>query len=48
MHDLAEEGVVLVETQVAESNAAAMRLFQKLGFEPTERGTLYRKAAGPG
>lgn len=45
MHDLAEEGVVLVETQVAESNAAAMRLFLKLGFEPMERGTLYRKAA---
>lgn len=43
MHDLSQEGVAVVETQVSESNGPAVRLFEKLGFEPTERGTLYRK-----
>jgi GNAT superfamily N-acetyltransferase len=42
MHDLAEEGVAIVETQVAASNAAAVSLFAKLGFEAAEYGTLYR------
>jgi len=43
LHDLACEGVAVVEAQVAESNPAAMSLFGKLGFETAEHGTLFRK-----
>jgi ribosomal protein S18 acetylase RimI-like enzyme len=43
MHDLANEGVSLVETHVSQSNAAAMSLFEKLGFQAVEHGTLFRK-----
>jgi GNAT superfamily N-acetyltransferase len=45
MHDLAQEGVTLVETQAAESNAAAVRLFEKLGFTIAERGTVFTRTA---
>ncbi len=45
MHDLAQEGITLVETQVVESNAAALQLFQKLGFAPAERGIVFRSAS---
>ncbi len=45
LHDLAQEGVTLVETQVAESNAAAVKLFEKLGFAITERGTVFTRTA---
>lgn len=44
LHDLSQEGVAVVETQVARSNAPAVRLFEKIGFEPTECGTLFRKS----
>jgi len=43
MHDLAQEGVTLVETHAVESNAPAIKLFLKLGFEAAECGTLFRK-----
>jgi GNAT superfamily N-acetyltransferase len=43
MHDLAEEGVSLLETHVATSNAAALALFESLGFETTEFGTVFRR-----
>jgi len=43
MHDLACEGVGLVEAQVAETNPAAASLFEKLGFDAVEHGTLFRK-----
>jgi ribosomal protein S18 acetylase RimI-like enzyme len=43
LHDLAEEGVALAETQVSESNTAAVSLFEKLGFQPVDRGTVYRR-----
>jgi ribosomal protein S18 acetylase RimI-like enzyme len=43
MHDLAQEGIGLVETHCIESNTAAMKLFEKLGFAPTEYGTLFTK-----
>jgi ribosomal protein S18 acetylase RimI-like enzyme len=43
MHDLACEGVALVEAQVAETNPAAASLFEKLGFDAVEHGTLFRK-----
>ena len=33
----------VVETQVAESNRPAARLFDKLGFEAAEHGTVYRR-----
>jgi ribosomal protein S18 acetylase RimI-like enzyme len=42
LHDLAQEGVTLVETQVPESNHAAVKLFEKLGFVTAEQGTLFR------
>lgn len=45
MHDLAEEGVSLMETHVATSNAAALALFESLGFEASEYGTLFRRPA---
>jgi len=41
MHDLAQEGVTLAETQVAEENGAAVRLFEKLGFTAADRGTVF-------
>jgi len=44
LHDLAQhEGVTLVETQVNVANTAALSLFEKLGFEPVEYGTVFRK-----
>ena len=43
MHDLAQEGVHLVETHVSDRNAAAMQLFAKLGFASSEHGTIYRR-----
>lgn len=43
LHDLGQEGVGLVETHVVESNPAAMKLFEKLGFTAAEHGTLFRK-----
>lgn len=44
LHDLAQhEGVTLVETQVHVANTAALSLFEKLGFEPVEYGTVFRK-----
>lgn len=39
--DLGKEGTTVVETQVAEENAAAMKLFAKLGFHATDRGTIF-------
>jgi len=43
LHDLAQEGVAIVETHVADANTAAMKLFEKLGFAASERGTVFRK-----
>jgi ribosomal protein S18 acetylase RimI-like enzyme len=43
MHDLAEEGVSLMETHVALSNSAAFALFESLGFETAEWGTVFRR-----
>lgn len=43
LHDLAQEGVGLVETHAVESNTAAMKLFEKLGFAAAEHGTLFKK-----
>ncbi len=43
MHDLEQEGVTIVETHASRSNTPAMKLFEKLGFEVAEFGTLYRK-----
>ena len=45
LHDLANEGVAIVETHVAESNPPALSLFSKLGFQPCDHGTIFRKAA---
>lgn len=43
LHDLEQEGVTLVETHTSQSNTPAMKLFEKLGFETAEFGTLFRK-----
>ena len=43
MHDLAQEGVTLVETHVSDANAPAMQLFTKLGFTASEHGTRFRR-----
>jgi GNAT superfamily N-acetyltransferase/ribosomal protein S18 acetylase RimI-like enzyme len=45
MHDLASEGVAVVETHVSDTNLPAMQLFGKLGFESREHGTRYRLPA---
>ncbi len=42
MHDLAGEGVSIVEAHVAVANTAAGRLFESLGFEAVEHGTVFR------
>lgn len=43
LHDLAEQGTTQVEAHVAEENAAAMKLFFKLGFVATDMGTVFRR-----
>lgn len=43
LHDLAQEGVSLVETHAPVSNTAAVSLFAKLGFDVAEHGTVFRK-----
>ena len=43
LHDLAMEGVAVAETQVSEANAPALSLFAKLGFEPVDCGTVFRR-----
>jgi ribosomal protein S18 acetylase RimI-like enzyme len=43
LRELASHGVADVEVQVAEHDAAAAALYQKLGFRPAGRGTVYRK-----
>lgn len=43
LHHLAQEGVALVETHVAEDNPPALALFAKLGFEAAAHGTVFRK-----
>jgi len=42
LHDLGQEGVSLVEAHSSGANAAATKLFQKLGFVAVEAGTVYR------
>jgi GNAT superfamily N-acetyltransferase len=41
LHDLAEEGVSVIEAHVDEDNGPAMSLFEKLGFRATDHGTVY-------
>jgi predicted dinucleotide-binding enzyme len=33
----------VAETQVSEANAPALSLFAKLGFEPVDCGTVFRR-----
>ena len=44
LHDLAEEGVSIIEAHVDEANAPALSLFEKLGFRVTDHGTVFRRA----
>ena len=41
IHDLAAEGTTVAETHVAADNAPALKLFAKLGFQPTDHGTVF-------
>jgi ribosomal protein S18 acetylase RimI-like enzyme len=43
LHDLAQEGVAIVETHASAANTPALNLFTKLGFETAEHGTIFRK-----
>jgi GNAT superfamily N-acetyltransferase len=43
LHDLAEEGVAVAETQVSAANEPAVSLFAKLGFQAVDRGTVFRR-----
>ena len=40
---LASQGVAVIEAQIAESDAPAAALYEKLGFQPIGRGTVYWK-----
>lgn len=48
LHDLAGEGVAVVETQTSDRNTAAVSLFEKLGFRAVDRGTVFRRDAAAG
>lgn len=43
IHDLSQEGVAVVEAQVAEANEAALRLFAKLGFTRHDTGVVFQR-----
>jgi ribosomal protein S18 acetylase RimI-like enzyme len=43
LHDLAQEGVTLAEAHVSDANVAALKLFEKIGFQAAGYGTLFRK-----
>lgn len=43
LHDLAAEGTSVVETHVVNDNPAAFHLFSKLGFQPTDHGTVFQR-----
>jgi GNAT superfamily N-acetyltransferase len=43
LHDLAEEGNSIAEAHVAKENAAALKLFEKLGFGATDHGTVFTR-----
>lgn len=43
LHDLAEEGVSVVETHVPRSNPTATGMFEKLGFQRTDGGILFAR-----
>jgi ribosomal protein S18 acetylase RimI-like enzyme len=45
MHDLASEGVGVIEAQSRTSNPAATGLLRKLGFEAVAHGTIYQEPA---
>jgi ribosomal protein S18 acetylase RimI-like enzyme len=40
---LSSRGIVLVEAQTMQTNAPALALYQKLGFEKVDEGVVYRK-----
>lgn len=43
MHDLAEEGVAMVEAHTTDANVPAASLLHKLGFSQAEQGTIFEK-----
>ena len=43
MHDLAEEGVQMIETHVSSTNTPALKLVESLGFNAVEYGTVFQK-----
>ena len=45
--DLAGQGVSVIEAQALEGNAAAISLFEKLGFQQVDQGIVFRKPATP-
>jgi ribosomal protein S18 acetylase RimI-like enzyme len=44
MREMRAHGVAFVETQARQTDTAALRLFDKLGFEEVEQGIVLRKA----
>jgi ribosomal protein S18 acetylase RimI-like enzyme len=47
LHDLAQEGVALVEAHAAVDNDGAVGLFEKLGFTRSDEGTVFRSPPAP-
>lgn len=45
-HQLARQGVALLEVQTMQQNAAALTFYQKLGFTPVDQGIVFRKEGG--
>ena len=43
LHDLAEEGHTVAEAHVSDDNAAAGKLFEKLGFKRVDQGIVFRR-----
>lgn len=42
-HNFVRQGITIVESQAATRNAPTLALYKKLGFEPFDQGTLFRK-----
>ena len=44
---LARQGVAVLEVQTMQHNAAGVSLYRKLGFQPADRGIVFRKESNP-
>jgi ribosomal protein S18 acetylase RimI-like enzyme len=45
LRQAAEQGIGLIEVQTMQSNAAAVAMYHKLGFQQVDSGVVFRKEA---